>query len=87
MMRLFAYAAKRQNKKGHYQFWTHENYVVEVFSNTFIEEKVNYIHNNPVRNGIVYNPEEYIYSSAKFYANQESILDVIPVDFRWKTVR
>jgi len=87
MMRLFTYAAKRQNKKGNYQFWTHENHAVEVFSNTFIEEKVNYIHNNPVRSGIVNSPEEYIYSIARFYAEEKGIMDVIPVDFRWKTVR
>lgn len=87
MLRLFAYAAKRQNKKGDYQFWTHENHAVEVFSNTFIEEKVTYIHNNPVRSGIVNRPEEYIYSSAKYYSGEESILDIIPVYFKWKTVR
>ncbi|MFP4024291.1 MAG: REP-associated tyrosine transposase [Thiohalospira sp.] len=87
MIRLFTYAAKRQNKKANYQFWTHENHAVEVFSNIFIEEKVNYIHNNPVRSGIVNSPEEYIYSSAKFYAEEKGIMDVVPVDFRWKTVR
>lgn len=87
MLRLFAYAAKRQNKKGDYQFWTHENHAIEVFSNTFIEEKVTYIHNNPVRRGVVNNPEEYVYSSAKYYAGEESLLDIIPVDFSWKTVR
>ena len=87
MLRLFAYAAKRQNKKGDYQFWTHENHAREVFSNTFIEEKVNYIHNNPVRSGIVTSQEEYIYSSSKFYTDEECILELIPVDFRWKPVR
>lgn len=87
MLRLFKYAANRQNKKGDYQFWTHENHAIEVFSNTFIEEKVTYIHNNPVRSGIVSSPEEYIYSSAKYYSGEESILDAIPVDFRWKTVK
>ena len=87
MLNLFKYAAKRQNKKGNYQVWTHENHAIEVYSNTFLEEKVEYIHANPVRNGIVQSPEEYIYSSAKSYAGEDGILEVIPVSFRWKTVR
>ena len=82
MLNLFSNAAKQKNKKSNYQLWTHENHAIEVFSNTFIKEKITYIHNNPVKNGIVQNPEEYIYSSAKFYAGEESVLEIIPVDFR-----
>lgn len=85
MLNLFSFA-KRQNKKGKYQLWTHENHAIEVFSNAFIEEKVTYIHNNPVRSNIVKNPEEYIYSSAKYYAGEDGILDITPVSFKWKTV-
>ena len=87
MLRMFSFAAKRQNKKGNNQVWTHENHAIEVFSNEFIEEKVTYIHTNPVRSGIVQNPEEYIYSSAKYYSGEESLLDIIPIDFKWKTIR
>jgi REP element-mobilizing transposase RayT len=87
MLRLFSYSAKRQNKKGKYQVWTHENHAIEVYSNNFIEEKVAYIHANPVRSGIVESPEEYIYSSAKSYAGNESILEIVPISFKWKTVR
>ena len=87
LLRLFSYSAKRQNKKGNYQVWTHENHAIEVYSNTFLEEKVAYIHANPVRSGIVKSPEEYVYSSAKCYAGEKSILEIIPISFRWKTVR
>jgi len=38
-----------------------------------------YIHNNPVRAGIVEFPEQYLYSSARNYADMESILDMIKV--------
>ena len=85
ILNLLSNAAKMKNKKSRYQLWTHENHAIEVFSNSFIEEKITYIHNNPVRSDIVQYPEEYIYSSAKFYAGEESILEIIPVDFRWKT--
>lgn len=43
------------------------------FHDVFLREpidfaiKVNYIHNNPVKAGLVVNPEDYIFSSARFY--------------------
>lgn len=87
MLRLFKHAAKRQNKTGKYQVWTHENHAIELHGNAFIEQKVEYIHNNPVRAGIVKNAEDYIYSSAGYYAEEESILEIVPITLQWKTVR
>lgn len=44
--------------------------------NTFFM-KLNYIHNNPVKKGLVKSPEEYKYSSADFYVNgKEGIVKV-----------
>ena len=40
-----------------------------------------------MRAGIVEHPEEYLYSSAKNYADEESLLDVTIIDFLWKTVK
>ena len=87
MLRLFQHAAKRQNKTGKYQVWTHENHAEEIFSNSFIEQKINYIHQNPVRSGIVLNSEDYLYSSARNYADLENPLTIIKADLRWKTFK
>jgi REP element-mobilizing transposase RayT len=87
MLRLFSHAAKRQNKQGKYQVWTHDNHAIEVTSNSFIESKVTYIHENPVKAGIVSSPEDYIYSSAPVYAGKDGLLDIIPVTFRVKTIK
>ena len=85
MLRMFKYAASRRKNQSTYQVWTNDNHAEEIFSNIFIAEKVNYIHNNPVKAGIVQFPEEYIYSSAKYYAGEDCVLNVIPVSLRWKT--
>jgi len=86
MIMVFKYHAKL--KKGQqYQVWTHENHAEHIYSQKFIEQKINYIHQNPVRSGIVKFPEEYVYSSAKNYADEDSILDVTIIDFLWKTVK
>ncbi len=87
MLRLFRHAAKRQNKAGNFQVWTHENHALEVYGNSFIQSKVDYIHNNPVRAGIVGGAEDYKYSSACTYDDQEGLLDIIPVVSTWRTVK
>jgi hypothetical protein len=33
--------------------------------------KTDYVHNNPIEEGLVYKPEDYVYSSAIDYAGQK----------------
>lgn len=47
-----------------------------LYSPEFIAEKLEYLHQNPVRAGIVVYPEDYIYSSARNYAELESVLEI-----------
>jgi REP element-mobilizing transposase RayT len=86
MLRLFAHAAKRQNKEGKYQFWTHENHAELIYSNSFIEQKLSYIHENPVRAGLVDFAENYLYSSARNYADMEALIEIDKIDLKWKTI-
>ena len=76
MLRQFKLAAMRHQRNSHYQFWTHENHAEHLYSNHFIEQKMTYIHHNPVRAGSVRQPEEYLFSSASNYAGMPSILEV-----------
>ncbi len=79
MLNLFKFAAKKHKRSEHYQFWTHENHAEEIAGNSFLEQKINYIHENPVRAGFVAKAEEYLYSSAVAYAGENCLLDVIVV--------
>ena len=79
ILKLFEHAAKRSNKKGRYQVWTHSNHAIELISHKFIDQKINYIHMNPVKAGIVVSPELYLYSSAPCYNDEKGLLDVIVV--------
>ncbi len=85
MKMVFEYHGKYKPDQSN-QIWTHESHAEQIFSQKFIEQKVDYIHNNPVRAGIVVKPEDYQYSSACNYADLESVIDIIKVDFLWKTV-
>ena len=84
MKMVFEYHGKFKNKQTN-QIWTHENHAEHIYSQKFIEQKITYIHNNPVRAGIVTKPYDYLYSSAKNYADLENVIDVIKVDFLCKT--
>ena len=62
------------NKK--FQFWIQDSHPVELFSNEMIDKYIDYIHNNPVKAGIVEKPEEYLYSSAKNYCDLDGLINV-----------
>ena len=64
---VFAYHGKFKPKQNN-QVWTHENHAEVIYSSKFILQKINYIHENPVRAGIVEKLEDYLYSSARNYA-------------------
>ena len=51
----------------HYHFWKRRSLGIELFSPAVFQQKLDYIHNNPVRAGLCDVPENYYYSSAKFY--------------------
>jgi putative transposase len=76
LLHLFKYYGKYNKNVKTYQFWEHDNHAVEVWSDKVIGTKINYIHDNPVRAGIVRKQEDYIYSSASNYILEEGILDV-----------
>lgn len=67
-------------KGQQHQVWTHENHAILIAANQhhMLQTKLNYIHQNPVRAGIVANAEEYIYSSAKQYytGKQEGLIPI-----------
>ena len=50
-----------------YQLWKREPLSIELVSQDLFNQKLEYIHYNPVSAGLCEKPEDYYYSSAKFY--------------------
>ena len=50
-----------------YQIWKREPLSIELLNELMFKQKLEYIHYNPVRAGLCNVPEEYYYSSARFY--------------------
>ena len=64
-------------KITNFRFWQEGNYVETIRSYEFYRQKLNYIHQNPVRQEIVERAEEYLYSSARNYCGERGLIDVI----------
>ncbi len=63
-------------KDGNIQFWQPDNHAKEIVSLEFFNSKLGYIHDNPVRAGIVEKQEEYLYSSARDYYGKDGLLKI-----------
>ena len=77
LLEQFKKAAEKSTNVKHHQFWRHDNKPIELWSNAVIQEKINYIHKNPVEAGLVYNAEDYVYSSARDYSGEKGLLQNI----------
>ena len=74
---MFEKAAKKNSNVKNRQFWQQNNKPIELWSLKVFEQKLNYIHNNPVVSGFVTNPIDWKYSSARNYAsNDDTILEI-----------
>src|SRR5690606_1410140 len=67
-------------KRGQqYQFWQQHNKPIELWSVEVIEQKLNYIHNNPVVSGFVSEPYYWTYSSAIDYSGSKGLIRLEPI--------
>ncbi len=81
MIDIFEKAGLSNSNNTKYQFWQQHNHPVELSTNKMIEQRLDYIHNNPVEAGIVTLPENYLYSSAVNYAGlPDKLMDVILIE-------
>jgi len=78
MMDIFRREGEGNSRNKEYQFWQQDNQPKECYSQHFTVQKIEYVHDNPVRAGIVDKAEEYIYSSARdyYYGKQLGLLEI-----------
>jgi REP element-mobilizing transposase RayT len=77
MLNIFAYAGLTNINNKDFQFWKQDYYPIELNSNERIQQRLNYLHENPVRSGLVWDPWHFKYSSAiDYYTKQKGMLTV-----------
>jgi len=75
----FRHAAQQHVRNKEYQIWAHENHAIEIspYIKNMSGSKIDYIHNNPVENGVVEHAEEYIYGSSRDYAGRKGLIKLV----------
>ena len=78
MLTIFQKEGKRLKRISKYKFWKDSNHAIYLGPNDMgmLEQKLNYIHDNPVKAMLVYNAEDYIFSSASDYAGETGLIKV-----------
>lgn len=76
MLDRFRFAGANDRKIKDYRFWQEGCHAEQVYLRDFYVQKLNYIHLNPVRQEIVDNPIDYLYSSARNYGGMKGLIEV-----------
>ena len=75
---LGRYLPPRDHRSGtsadEYPVWQDGSHPEAIFSDDFARQKIEYIHNNPVRAGLVSNAEDWAYSSARAYLRESRLI-------------
>ncbi len=70
-------AGKKNPNNEKYQLWQQDNHPIEIQDVDMFEQKLIYLHNNPVEAGFVDEAWEYLYSSAKDYSGGKGLLEIV----------
>jgi REP element-mobilizing transposase RayT len=77
MLWMFERAGKKNSNVKQRQFWQQNNHPIEIWSLKVFEQKLNYIHNNPIMTGFVTYAIDWKYSSARNYGNNvHTVLEI-----------
>ena len=76
LLYMFNFFANRTRANDIYKVWTNNNHPEEIYNRPFLKVKIDYLHLNPVRAGLVARAEDFIYSSAANYAGKKGLMDI-----------
>lgn len=82
LLNQLAYYKKRHKTNSDYQVWQEGFHPQLIVSEEMLRQKLDYIHHNPVKRGLVSLPEHWLYSSARNYVLGDAALielDPLPV--------
>jgi putative transposase len=81
LLHTFEEAARKSSSNTRFKFWEHENHPVLLESTEMYNERLNYLHWNPVKAGFVAEPWHWLFSSAlNYFTDQKGLLDIVVLD-------
>lgn len=81
LLKLFEEHGASKKSNYRYQFWIHESHPVLISDAFMLRQRMDYLHENPVKAGYVNQPEHWLYSSAIDYytTNGKGLLDLVKI--------
>lgn len=80
MINMFDYVGITNKKNVYFQLWKQYYHPIELNTPRRLEIALNYLHNNPVKAGLVWEPWYFKYSSGiDYYTNEKSLLKVVKI--------
>ncbi|MEJ7780753.1 MAG: transposase [Daejeonella sp.] len=76
MLPMFRKAGAKSSNVQVNQFWQHDNHPIELWSPEVSDQKVEYVHNNPVVAGFVEEAWHWKYSSAVDYYGSKGLIEI-----------
>ena len=77
MLDTFEREGKKSSSNFRFKFWEHENHPVLLDSVVMFNQRLNYLHQNPVKAGFVTEPWHWKYSSAiDYFTEQKGLLNL-----------
>jgi putative transposase len=77
ILSLLAFFKPGYKVDSSFQIWQEGSHPQRIEDEVMLEQKIAYIHQNPVRRGFVELPEHWRYSSAQNYAGMQGVLPVV----------
>ena len=74
---------KHAGKDRERRFWQPTQHPVGIYSEEFWKQKLDYLHHNPCRKGLILSPEDWRFSSARYWMTREKN-DVELSDVGWE---
>ena len=81
ILERFKLATQTHSRNKNFQFWQYGNHPEEIYTTKFMWSKLDYIHLNPVRAGIVEKASHYLYSSASNYVKDSGLIAIEKADY------
>jgi len=76
LLEMFERAGECLKRIKNYKVWKDGNKAKGIETVSFMNQKLDYIHNNPVEDMIVDNPEDYLFSSARDYVGRKGLIEI-----------
>ena len=76
LLKRMQFAHKAQRGDREHQLWQEGSHPQLIADHDMLRQKIDYIHQNPVKRGYVDRPEHWRWSSARCYAGDEGVVEV-----------